>query len=339
MWTRREGLAKTVRLLAAAAGAALEGEPMAEAEETDLSLHDPSTLIKEGGVYWVFGTGRGCPCFSSTDRLHWTSRGSVFSDPPGWIKEAVPANTRNNIWAPDVRRVHGKYHLYYSVSTFGRNVSAIGLATSPTLEAAAWTDQGLVIRSEARDDFNAIDPAIFQAPDGRLWLVFGSFWSGIKMIELHPATGKRLSPASPIYALAKHPQDKNNAIEAPFLSFREGFYYLFVNWDYCCRGSKSSYHIRVGRSEHITGPYRDKAGVEMLQGGGSLLLGSTPDTGSGAPFDARVGPGHAGILSENGVDRFSFHYEYVRDRGGKTMLEIRTVTWGHDGWPTVSPAV
>ena len=336
--TRRQLITRTFTLLMlTAAGSVVDTASPLLAEETDLSLHDPSTLIKEGNAYWVFGTGRGCPAFSSTDRLRWTARGTVFPTLPVWTKEVVPGNTRGNLWAPDIRRFHGKYHLYYSVSTFGSNVSAIGLATSPTLDPPAWQDQGLVLRSEAHNDFNAIDPGITLGPDGRIWLVFGSFWSGIKMIELNPATGKRLSPTSPLYALAKHPQDRNNAIEAPFLYYHAGYYYLFVNWDYCCRGPKSTYNIRVGRSARVTGPYRDKEGVDLLQGGGSLLLGSVPDDGSGKPFDAKVGPGHAGILADNGIERFSFHYESVRDRGGKTQMEIRTVAWGHDGWPQILP--
>ncbi|HLK57471.1 MAG TPA: arabinan endo-1,5-alpha-L-arabinosidase [Chthonomonadaceae bacterium] len=329
---RRQVLSKALTLVMLTTARTL-----VEAEETDLSLHDPSTLVKEGDTYWVFGTGRGCLSFSSTDRIHWTPRGSVFPMSPDWVKEVVPGNTRNSIWAPDVRYIRGKYYLYYTVSTFGRNVSAIGLATSPTLDPLAWVDHGVVIRSEAQDNFNAIDPGVTLGPDGRLWLVFGSFWGGIQMIELHPATGRRLYPTSPLYTLAKHPQDPKNAIEAPFLYYHAGYYYLFVNWDYCCRGRRSTYNIRVGRSAHVIGPYRDRDGVEMLRGGGTLLLGSVPDMGSGAPFDAKVGPGHAGILSDNGVDRFSCHYEYVREKGGKSMLEIRTVTWDRDGWPQIAP--
>jgi arabinan endo-1,5-alpha-L-arabinosidase len=305
--------------------------------ETDLRIHDPSTIVKQGNTYWVFGTGPGIPAFSSTDRVHWTPRGRVLAEAPAWVGDAVPGNVNAFFWAPDVRRVRGRYYLYYSVSTFGSNVSAIGLATSPTLDPARWEDQGIVVRSVARDDFNAIDPAIFPAPDGRLWLAFGSFWGGIRMIELHPATGKRLHPTSPMVPLAAHPQERNNAIEAPFLHYRDGYYYLFVNWDYCCRGAKSTYNLRVGRSRHVTGPYRDKDGVEMMRGGGTLLLGSQPDDGSGAPFDPKVGPGHAGILTERGMDRLSFHYEYVRHREGRSMLEIRTLRWDRDGWPRVAP--
>jgi arabinan endo-1,5-alpha-L-arabinosidase len=261
----------------------------------------------------------------------------VLAQAPAWVKDTVPKNTNGFFWAPDVRLVRGTYYLYYSVSSFGSNVSAIGLATSKTLEPGSWQEQGIVIRSPAPENFNAIDPAIIQSPDGRLWMSFGSFWSGIKMIELHPATGKRLHPNSPVYALAAYPQERNNAIEAPFIHFRDGYYYLFVNWDYCCRRERSTYNIRGGRSKRITGPYLDKDGVDLLKGGGTLLLSSKHDDGSGAPFDPKVGPGHAGILSEKGVDRFSFHWEYDRAREGRSVLEIRTVQWDRDGWPRIVP--
>ena len=330
--TKTRASLATVGILAGGARA-----EVSSAQETDLRTHDPSTLVKRGDTYWVFGTGPGIPAFSSLDRAHWTPRGRVLAAPPAWVKDTVPKNTNGHFWAPDVRLVRGRYLLYYSVSSFGSNVSAIGLATNQTLDPATWQDQGVVIRSEARDNFNAIDPAVTLSPDGRLWLSFGSFWSGIKMIELHPATGKRLLPTSPLYALAAHPQERNNAIEAPFIHYRNGYYYLFVNWDYCCRGARSTYNIRVGRSKRITGPYRDKDGADLLKGGGTLLLSSKADDGSGAPFDPKVGPGHAGILSENGVDRFSFHWEYDRAREGRSMLEIRTLAWDRDGWPRVVP--
>lgn len=310
-----------------------QASPPAASQDTDLVIHDPSTIVKEGKTYWVFGTGHGVPAFSSEDRIRWTPRGAVLSASPAWVKDAVPGNKNNHLWAPDLRRVRGTYYLYYSVSTFGSNTSAIGLATSPTLDPAAWVEQGVVIRSGAGDNFNAIDPAVIETPDRKLWLSFGSFWSGIKLIELDPATGKRIAPDSPIHALAANPANQHNAIEAPFIQHRKGYYYLFVNWDYCCQGKKSTYHIRVGRSKKITGPYLDRSGKDLLRGGGTLLITSKPDDGSGAPFDAKVGPGHAGIVSEKGVDRFSFHYEYVRDQGGRPMLEIRTLTWDKDGWP------
>ena len=191
-----------------------------------------------------------------------------------------------------------RYLLYYAVSSFGRNDSAIGLATNPTLDPAdpkfKWSDQGLVVQSTSKDDFNAIDPAASLDASGHLWLAFGSFWSGIKMVQLDPETGKRIATNSPIYSLAF-----NDSIEASYIYHHDDYYYLFVNWGLCCRGTNSTYEIRVGRSRQITGPYLDKDGADLITGGGSSFLSTS------GPF---IGPGQSGIYSENGADWFSCHF-------------------------------
>jgi arabinan endo-1,5-alpha-L-arabinosidase len=292
------------------------------------TVHDPSTIVRCKNEYWLFATGPGVRSLRSTNLLHWQAGPAVFRRPPAWTREVTP-DQRGDFWAPDLIRVAGRYLLYYSVSSWGKNTSAIGLATNPTLDPAdpafAWKDEGAVIRSGAGDDFNAIDPSVLWDAEGRLWLSFGSFWSGIKLVELDPATGQRLSPESPLHALAHH-----KAIEAPFIHRRGGHYYLFVNWGLCCRGTNSTYEIRVGRSLNVIGPYVDREGVDLLRGGGSLLLGSR---------GAFVGPGHAGILSDAGRDWFSCHF-YDGARRGHPALAVRALRWRDDGWPEVQgPAV
>ena len=47
-------------------------------------------------------------------------------------------------------------------------------------------------------------------------------------------------------------------IEAPYIVYRHGYYYLFMSHNRCCQGANTRYQIRVGRSEHVTGPYVDK---------------------------------------------------------------------------------
>src|SRR6185436_5478457 len=100
---------------------------------------------------------------SSSNRLHWTRGPSVFPSPPPWTTNLVPG-FRGYFWAPDVVFAGDRYLLYYSVSTFGKQLSAIGLATNPSLDAASpqyhWTDHGAVLQSRAGDAFNAIDPSV-----------------------------------------------------------------------------------------------------------------------------------------------------------------------------------
>jgi hypothetical protein len=132
---------------------------------------------------------------------------------PAWTTQ-VAAPHRDYFWAPDATFANGRFLLYYSVSSWGKNTSAIGLATNPTLNPAdpsfKWSDAGIVVRSFATNDFNTIDPALAFDTTGRFWLAFGSYWSGIKLIELNPATGHRIAPESPMYSLAF-----NDSIEAP----------------------------------------------------------------------------------------------------------------------------
>jgi len=307
-----------------------------------IRVHDPSTIVRCKDEYWIFCTGRGTPSYRSKDLETWERGPQTFTKSPEWVAQAVPGNRGGlDFWAPDVIRLGDRYLLYFSVSTFGKNTSAIGLATNATLDpcdpAYEWRDGGVVIQSSPRDDFNTIDPAVTQDADGNLWLAFGSFWGGIKLIQLDPATGKRIAPDSPIHALAH-----SDAIEAPFLYYHNGLYYLFVNWGMCCRGVNSTYNMRVGRSIQITGPYLDKEDKDMLEGGGTLLLETD------GPF---IGPGHAGILKEGGTGSptqdaalgapkywLGMHFYDGTTRWGASRYALRPMTWTADGWPVVGIA-
>jgi len=235
----------------------------------DSAAHDPSRLIKQGNAYYLFRTSQGIMGKSSTDLRNWTNSGKVFpGNPPAWTTNSVPGFT-GNFWAPDVIFLNGTYYLYYAVSTFGSQVSGIGLVTTTNLATGPWTDQGAVIQSTAGSAYNCIDPCPFLDSSGTLWMTFGSFWNGIYLVQLDPATGKRISASSSLTHLAY-----NSSIEGSFLFQRGGYYYLFVNWDTCCAAINSTYNIRVGRGTSVGGPYRDRNGVDMASGGGSLFLPS-----------------------------------------------------------------
>lgn len=280
--------------------------------------HDPSTLLKRGGGYWVFFTGAGVGFATSTNLTHWTQGEPVFREFPAWHQELVPGN-RGHLWAPDVVQVSNRLYLYYSVSTFGKNHSAIGLATRPaTGTNSAWTDAGPVVVTTREDDHNAIDPSVLLDRDGRLWMAYGSFWSGLKLVELNPATGLRVATNSPVFALAQKKE-----IEAAGLYRRGDYYYLFVNWGNCCRGTNSTYEIRVGRSRHVTGPYVDREGTPLLGGGGTPVL---------ATQGRRIGPGHAAILRDGDQEYLSYHF-YDADRRGRPTLQVVRLGWTDEGWP------
>ena len=290
-------------------------------------IHDPSTILLRDGKYWSFSTGMGVQVLSSEDLRQWRLVGRLFDEPADWVYEVVPQQ-RGHFWAPDVIEVDGVYRVYYSVSAFGKRTSAIALATSrvldPTDKDYGWTDHGIVVQTDENSDHNAIDPGVVRTPDGELWLVFGSYWSGIKLIQLDPKSGKRIAPDSPVYSLAW-----NEAIEAPAILFHDGYYYLFVNWGRCCIGVRSTYNIRVGRSRTITGPYLDRDGVDMLKGGGTLLLDSEGPA---------IGPGHAAFFKQDGQRLLSYHY-YSAEHRGRAELGIRRLCWDNEGWPEVDKAM
>lgn len=295
-------------------------------------VHDPA-IIREGDTWSLFSTSHLdqppglIHIRTSSDLRHWSLSGAVFRTLPVWADERVPGT--RGLWAPDIVRVGDEYRLYYSVSTFGRNRSAIGLAVSPTLDPQApeygWVDKGIVFASSPDDDFNAIDPNVLVTADGAHWMAFGSFWSGLKMIALAPASGLAAATDTHVVDLAE--RSSPGAVEAPFLIERAGHFYLFGSFDFCCRGADSSYYTVVGRSDRITGPYLDRDGVPMLEGGGSVVLHADQD-----PTGRFAGPGHVAVLRDH--DRYYIvHHAYDKQADGASTLRIRTLSWTGDGWP------
>lgn len=289
-----------------------------------LNVHDP-VIIKQDDSYYLFCTGVGIPVRRSPDLHDWkvARGGTVFQSQPEEAFAYVPG--ADNIWAPDISYYNNRYHLYYSVSTFGSNHSAIGLATNETLhyddENFKWVDHGIVVKSQSSDFYNAIDPNLILDADGNPWLVFGSHWGGIKMIRLDLETGKASTEDETLYSVAArsvHPR----AIEAPFIIYRNNYYYLFVSFDQCCQGTASSYNVRVGRSESITGPYVDRDGVPMMEDGGTQIT---------FPTQRYRGPGHNAIYRENEQDYIVYH-AYDAVQGGTPSLRIDPLEWDDAGW-------
>jgi len=292
----------------------------AHALDGEIIIHDPSTVISQGGRYYAYGTGNGLPILSSEDGWTWRRAGLLMSAVPGGKPgPEVLAKGGNNTWAPDVIHIGDKFFVYYAAPGT-QPKSAIGLLVGRTLDPQSpeyhWEDAGPVVWSDGIEDSNAIDPGVLLAPDGRLWLTYGSYFGYIRLVELDPNTGKRRNQAAPV----------NIAInsEASILIYRDGWYYLLVTHGSCCQGANSTYNIRMGRSRKVTGPYLDNMGVDMIEGGGKLFAASR---------GRHVGPGHFGLLDlGQGVQKFSLHYEADLDRGGVSVLDIRPLLW-RDGWP------
>lgn len=282
--------------------------------------HDPSTMVKRNGVYHIWTTGNQIYHMTSTDLINWTPAATVFAAGtwPGWIAAYVPGFA-GNFWAPECVYMNGQYYMYYSCSLGGRQC-AIGVATSPDL--TTWTDQGMVVYSDNTSPWGSIDPAVFTDASGRLWMAFGSHLNGNYLIELNPATGKRLNTAIQNIAGAS-PYCEN---EASYMMQHGGYYYFFYNKGICCAGVTSTYYVQMGRSTSPTGPFLDKNGVDLLQGGGTNFL---------VPKDNYLGPGQVGLFVENGINYLTYHY-YDRDHNGAPTLGIANLSWDATGWPVAT---
>ena len=309
-------------------------------------VHDP-VMAKEGDTYYIFATGMGVQKMTSTDRKNWTVHADpVMSVIPQWAHDSVPGFT-HHVWAPDVIQWHGKWWMAYSCSTFGKNGSAIGLLSTRRLASGLWNDEGCVVTSrEKRDNWNAIDPNFVIDDKDQPWMVWGSFWDGIQLARLdttmHIAKGCKpqtiarrfnLNSKGSKNALPINPNPpKNptsdfagpNAIEAPFIFKHDGWYYLFVSWDYCCQGSKSNYRVAVGRSKTVDGPYLDRRGIDMRFGGGNLFI-----EGDKKEFEAA---GHCAAYHIDDQDIFICHGYSIAHNGASILIQ-RSISWTEDGWP------
>lgn len=291
------------------------------AGETWPAVHDPS-LLRQGDTTWVFSTGEGLQRLRSDDGgRHWTRVAPVFRQAPAWWAEAVPAHAQHerglDVWAPKVFAWRERLWVLYAISTFGQNHSAIGLASVPLSQgpgAADWRDDGPVLQSRAGDDFNAIDADFFVDRDGRPWMSWGSWWQGLRLTALDPDT---LRPVGEARFIAR----RRGGIEAPTLVQRGDWVYLFMAWNRCCRGVDSDYELRVGRARSVHGPFVDRDGQPLMDGGGSLLL-----AGAGR----WAGPGHQDVVGDTMV-----WHAYDREDGGRPKLQQGRLRWSADGWPAL----
>ena len=289
-------LAATVRTLPAQAPA-LDGEPY---------IHDPSTIVFSDGRYFTFGTGSGG--LRSEDGWTWHS-GAVR--PGGGV-------------APDIIKIGDRYWVTYATGgggISGGHASNVHTMWSKTLDPNSpdfkFNDDTIVATSDGVEDCDAIDPSFLLDPiTGRLWLSYGTYFGFIRIVELDPKTGKRVAGNQPVNAAID--------MEATDLIYRDGWYYLLGTHGTCCDGANSTYNLRVGRSKNVLGPYVDNMGIQLLKGGGKLVA---------AASGRFVGLGHFGrLIVDEGVERFSCHYEADLDRSDRSVLDIRPLLW-KDGWP------
>lgn len=221
------------------------------------NIHDPALILRPSdNTYFRFSTGPSIQIATACSLAGpWTIAGSAL--PQNGSSIDLPGNT--DAWAPDVSLVDGMYYLYYSVSTFGSQRSAIGVATSKTLDVGGWMDHGSVgVRSDGSVTWNAIDANLVRLHDrsGRYQLVFGSFYGGIHVVNMSDPLVAG-SDGVEMTQLVYDPEG-SHAVEGGFMYSRGGYYYLFYSWGRCCGYDISpsvpgqEYKIKVCRSTYST---------------------------------------------------------------------------------------
>ena len=296
-------------------------------------VHDPA-IIRQGSTYYVFVTDAGqpggfIPIRCSQDKIAWTACGNVFTTLPSWVAGAVPMAT--DLWAPDISYFNGQYHLYYAASSFGSQVSGIGLATNTTLDSTdpsyQWVDHGAVLTSIAGSNFNAIDPNILVDSTG-IWLTYGSFWNGIFQQQIDPVTGQIMAGSATNHLAERAASVQSDPIEGSSLVHKGSYYYLFASFDFCCETNPadSDYKIAVGRSASPNGPFLDQSGIDMAAGGGTILL-----AGDGVNW---AGPGgETAYIDPVGGDLIVYHALNL-NQNGLDYLFVRSLDFS-TGWPVI----
>ena len=268
-------------------------------------IHDPSTIMECDGRYYTFGTGGG---------------GLVSAD--GWVWNGGAVRPGGGA-APDVIKIGDRYLVGYSATGgglggghAGRILTMWNRTLDPESPDFAFTDPVEVAHSEVDEDCDAIDVGFLMDPDGRLFCTYGTYFGHIRLVELDPATGGRLSGNRAV--------DVAIDCEASTMVYRDGWYYLLGTHGTCCDGVNSTYNIVCGRSRSPFGPFVDNVGRDMLQGGGKMVI---------AAGERLFGAGHFGrFVVEPGVEKMSLHFEADLDRSGRSVLAVRPLLW-KDGWP------
>lgn len=279
--------------------------------------HDPTFIKESNGLWWAFMTGTGIGVKYSSDGLNWTQGTQVFPSELSWWRTYAPGMGTNDVWAPDISYYRGRYWLYYAISSFGTNTSAIGLTSCSSIVAGDWRDDGMVIRTTSSSSSNAIDPNLFTDASGKSWLVYGSWFDGIHVVRVADATMK---PTGTNYKIAY----KSGGIENADIVYYGGYYYLFVSLGVCCNGTSSTYKIAYGRSTSVSGPYLDKNGVNMLNGGGTIL-----DSGN----SVWKGPGASDIYKRSSSSFALIRHAYDATDNGTPKMLINDLYFSN-GWPT-----
>ena len=291
--------------------------------------HDPSMVRFEDG-YALMSTNNNLQLWTSEDAYTWKDHRSTVSGVPQWAYTYAPKT--EGIWAPDIFYMNGEYRVYYCVSEFGKRNSAIGYQATtsimPGTTGYGWKDHGHVFHTkDGTDKYNAIDADVVRDTEGNYWMAFGSFGLGIQLIKLDATSGFQANDDKTVYNIARRTSSASGgAEEGPSLIEHNGQYFLFTAWDKCCQQGanieQTTYKTAYGRADKVTGPYKDRAGYTMANGGGTILL---------ERYGRYVGPGGGEAFQDLNRVRFVHHY-YDLNGDKYNHIHIRDVVFTEDNW-------
>lgn len=316
------------------------------------NVHDPA-VMKSEGVYYMYSTDaifrNGRPdeadrqikqgniqVRSSKDLVHWNFEGWAFDSIPSearaWVLEHSGNKGASNIWAPFPIKYKDKFRLYYCVSAFGMQTSYIGLVESDS-PLGPWKLKGAVVRTRIGDKMNAIDPSVITDKEGKMWMIYGSYFGGLFAVELNPDNGLALHSGDQGHLVARRANYRRDNLEAPEIMYNpaNGYYYLFVSYE----PLMTTYNVRVGRSKKAEGPFLDYFGKDMKDTTNNYPILTYP-----YKFENHTGwagTGHCGIISDGNGKFFMAHQARLSPENHLMDLHVREIVWTKDGWPSVSP--
>lgn len=328
----------------------------------------------------------------SKDLVNWEYLGGVMPSLPGWVipklneirsemglSEVSPETADFGYWAPCVRKVrNGLYRMYYSIvcpgyldgaNSWGERAFIGLLENSNPADNNGWEDKGYVITNASdkglnfhiRPDnwancyykWNAIDPSYLIDNDGKHYLIYGSWHSGIAALEVNAETGKPLNTLPTPWGTGediaaygsliatREMGNRWQASEGPEVIYNAatGYYYLFMAYD----ALEVPYNTRVCRSQNIYGPYLGIDGTNLTETGGEML----PIVTHPYKFNNShgwVGIAHCAVFDDgNGNWYYASQGRFPENVGGNTysnalmMGQVRSIRWNSQGWPVVMP--
>ena len=337
--------------------------------------HDPGMMWDpRSGLYYSYSTDSflpkaglgektGVPVRVSGDLVRFAYKGTVLSRAAvrqGRDNGDYPAT--RSFWAPYVEYAGGEYRMYYSATRdFGSSESRIWLAVSGD-PMGPFENRGIVADSWGTDDTlpNAIDPHVLHTPEGRDYLIYGSFFGGIYMKELLPSTGMPVETDPRFLGRCVARKSFPPVLDGPegaagLYCPETGYYYLFLSYGWL----GDDYDIRAGRSRDPLGPYLDYQGRDLMGEGLGLKLANSyifrakaprAKKGGGWQWGGFRGPGHGVPFRDPATGRY-FFVHHVRDGNPKDCkydpvydrysyrhhyMMIRPMFFV-DGWPVLGP--